>query len=304
MIEARPRVLWIDEDQGMWSRVKWMIARCGAVVEPAFTVEQGLQALSAAGAADPPDVVLLDLIVRSSLHERSRERYSGLQVWNALSDDLKKRTLILSVVPYELLQEETEQAAARGLLLEGGAGRVLAQARGAPPCHSFRGGRIMNHSGMLLASLWDFYWSDLRWFDWGLLFATALAALLWLGVVVGEVLSGQAWVIRRLYTDLGDYIRSTSQQTTSAQRSDIDRYEFDLGTFPFTGPDWQATLLRILQEASALQAGGGATTRLRELICKRLGDLVRRTASLPNVTPKQRLDLIDEIWKAVAKYPP
>jgi len=108
MSPARPKVLWIDEDYWELPVVGWLVARCGAVVQSAFTVEEGLDILSKCGPESRPAAIILDAIVRSALKEKTRERFSGLEVWARLDPEERARTIVLSVVPYDQLASESD----------------------------------------------------------------------------------------------------------------------------------------------------------------------------------------------------
>lgn len=101
MCESLPEVLWIDEDQGELSAVAWVIANCGARVKRALTVRDGLTMLSTMR----PAAIVLDIIVRVGETQEARQPYSGLAVWCKLDPELRARTLVLSMVPFDQLSD-------------------------------------------------------------------------------------------------------------------------------------------------------------------------------------------------------
>ena len=89
------QVLWIDEEQGDLSSVAWTISRTGARVFAALSVAEARDAMH----AGEWDAIILDAIVRRGGAADATDRYSGLAVWEAMTETQRDRTLVLSVVP-------------------------------------------------------------------------------------------------------------------------------------------------------------------------------------------------------------
>jgi hypothetical protein len=106
MSQTPPKVLWIDEDYWEHVPVGWSVAQCGAVLQLALTVEDGIAILEKTRPDCQPAAIILDVIVRSALNEKTRPRFSGLEVWDRLDQRRRARTLVLSVVPYERFAPE------------------------------------------------------------------------------------------------------------------------------------------------------------------------------------------------------
>lgn len=101
MCESLPEVLWIDEDQGELSAVAWIIASCGAQVKHALSVRDGLTMLKSIR----PAAIVLDIIVRVGETQVAPQPYSGFAVWCELDPELRAKTLVLSMVPFDQLGE-------------------------------------------------------------------------------------------------------------------------------------------------------------------------------------------------------
>jgi len=140
-----------------------------------------------------------------------------------------------------------------------------------------------------------------RWFDVVLLVVAAGCFLLWLFVAGSDVLSSTIYKSRKIYTDIIQYLRL--QCGKPVDPAYLTELETVLGPINYKAAGWRDTLLRKLQEASAVadHLDDKKAAPLNQLICERLGDLVQRTAEV--ATANQRRRLVDQIKVEIAVYP-
>jgi ActR/RegA family two-component response regulator len=95
-------VLWVDDDHRDMQSVAWAVARAGAVLVPAASVEEGLEFLQ----NSRPEALLLDLILPSREGQRYEAPLPGLHLWEQLDGSLREKTIVLSVMPYEKVAKQ------------------------------------------------------------------------------------------------------------------------------------------------------------------------------------------------------
>src|SRR5688572_11717453 len=97
-MNSTKRVLWVDEEQGDFFGIEWMLQDLGLTIVSALSVTEAKAHL----AEMVPDAIIMDLIVRSGEPSPAPTdvagRFSVFPIWNQMTPELKERTVFLTIV--------------------------------------------------------------------------------------------------------------------------------------------------------------------------------------------------------------